>query len=63
MKVKVGDTVYSGNDQPIMVILTDKDKENIRNMEDTATKYCSFPSDMSVSDIMIWMETEEDDAN
>jgi len=43
MKVKIGDEICDSKDQPIMIILEGKDKENIANMLDTATKYCSYP--------------------
>ena len=43
MKVKVGNKIYNGNDVPVMVILTDKDKENIKNMAPNCTKYCAYP--------------------
>ena len=45
MKVKVGNKVYTGEDEPIMVILTEQDKKNIANMFPDATKYCSYPDD------------------
>ena len=57
MKIKVGNTIYSGEDEPIMVILTDKDKENIRNMSDTSTKYCMFPDTYSSELIELWMKS------
>lgn len=43
MKVKVGDVVYSSNEMPIMVILTEDDKNNISNMLPEATRYAAFP--------------------
>ncbi|MCJ7807969.1 MAG: hypothetical protein MUP73_04555 [Dehalococcoidia bacterium] len=57
MKVKVGDTVYDGDKEPVMVILTDKDKENIRDMLPTAIRYCMYPTTgWSQEDIVAWME-------
>ena len=44
MKVKVGDTWYDGKKQPVMVELTDKDKENICEMPETSSKYCQYPA-------------------
>ena len=44
MKVKIGDKIYDPEDQPIMFILTDKDKENIRNMLPDNCKYCCYPN-------------------
>lgn len=55
MKVKIGDTIYQGKDQPVMVVLTDKDKENIANMLPEATKYCEFPDSMTEDEAQEWM--------
>jgi hypothetical protein len=57
MKVKIGKKVYDPNDQPIMIILTKKDKENIANMDPTATRYCSYPDTMDPEKIKKWMDT------
>jgi len=46
MKVKVGSEIYFGEIEPVMAILSDKDKENIKNMGTEDTKYCSFPDSM-----------------
>lgn len=43
MKIKLGGLIYDGKDQPIMVILTQEDKDNIANMAKEATKYCEYP--------------------
>lgn len=56
MKIKIGDRVIDPNDQPVMVILTPKDKENIANMEPSATKYCAFPAGIDPEVIKAWME-------
>jgi len=55
MKVKVGDKVYDSNDTPIMVILSDEDKDNISNMAPEGTKYCSFPDHIDTEWIAKWM--------
>jgi len=55
MKVKIDDKVFDSEEQPIMVVLDDKDKENISNMLPEATKYCSFPSDMKLDEIKNFM--------
>lgn len=44
MKVKVGDTIYDGDKEPVMVILSDTDKDNIAKMDSDNTKYCCFPN-------------------
>ena len=45
MKVKVGNKIYDGNDEPVMVILNQREKEHIANMPLDATKYCVYPSE------------------
>ena len=42
MKVKIGVKVYDSKDQPIMIILSEKDKDNIINMHPKATRYACF---------------------
>ncbi len=44
MKVKVGNKVYDGKKEPVMVILSQGEKEQIANMQAEATKYCVYPS-------------------
>jgi len=44
MKVKVGDKVYDGEKEPVMVILSQGEREQISNMAPEATKYCVYPS-------------------
>ena len=57
MKIKIGEKVYDGNDVPVMVILSDDDKENIANMLPTATKYCSYPEGYDETKIKGFMKT------
>ena len=45
MKVKVGDRIYDGEKEPVMVILSEDDKGLIASMEVGATKYCSYPEE------------------
>jgi len=33
LRIKIKDKFYDGDDQPIMLILTDKDKQHIANMD------------------------------
>lgn len=58
MKIKIGNKIYDGNDAPIMVILNEQDKENIKNMLSSCTKYCIFPDTYHPDDIKKWMDTE-----
>lgn len=44
MRVKIGDTIYDSNKEPVMLILSDQDKELIANMAEDNSKYCSYPN-------------------
>jgi hypothetical protein len=56
MKVKVGSKIYDGNDQPVMVILSKKDKFNIAHMPPRVRCYCSFPDGMDAKKVLQWMK-------
>jgi hypothetical protein len=60
MRVKVGEIEYSGIDTPIMVILDDVDKENIRNMTPEATMYCCYPEHWTSEEIKEWMGIKDE---
>ena len=55
MKVKIGDKMYDREKEPIMIVLSQYDKDNIANMLPHCTKYCSFPDDISTERIEKWM--------
>lgn len=59
MKVKIGDRIYDSNTEMIMLVLSEEDKNNIKNMEPDATKYVSAPSYATPSDIRDFMILEE----
>lgn len=44
MKVKIKDTIYDSEEDPIMIILSKGEKEQIANMHRDCFKYCSYPS-------------------
>ena len=44
MKVKIGDKIYNSDNEPIMIIISQKEKEQIANMHPDNLKYCVFPS-------------------
>ena len=44
MKVKIGNKIYDGAEEPVMVILSKGEREQIANMHPDATKYCSYPA-------------------
>ena len=59
MKVKVKDTIYDGNIEPVMIILSKADKRNIANMPADKTRYCSFPKGMARQyNIHQWMRED-----
>lgn len=43
MKVKIGDIIYDSEKEPIMIILSKGEREQIANMSPEATRYCSYP--------------------
>ncbi len=45
MKVKVGNKVYDGKKEPVMVILSKGEKQQITDMLPDATKYCVYPGE------------------
>ena len=51
MKIKVGNKVYDGENEPVMVILSPKEKEQIANMGDSK-KYCVYPGEKK------WIEND-----
>jgi hypothetical protein len=60
MKIKVGNKIFNSENQPIMIILSEEDKYNIRNMDNNATKYCSYPDDgFDEQDIIEFMKTND----
>lgn len=51
MKVKIKDRIYDANEEPIMIKLNPKDKENIKNMSPDCTEYYCFPTSSTERDI------------
>jgi hypothetical protein len=45
VKIKVGNKIYDGKNEPVMVILSAGEKEQIANMHPDATKYCVYPGE------------------
>lgn len=55
MKVKIGNEIYDSSKEPIMLILTDIDKDLISRMHPKAFKYCAFPDTWQENEIKKWM--------
>jgi hypothetical protein len=60
MKVKVRGMIYDAEEEPVMVILGPKDKENIANMDSEHTKYCAYPDHMDEVEVEEFMKTPAD---
>ncbi len=57
MRIKVGAKWFSSDDQPIMVLLMDDDKQNIANMDPDCPKYATFQDDWgSQQEMLDWMD-------
>jgi hypothetical protein len=61
MKVKIGDKIYDSTKEPIMVILSNEDKQNISNMDPEQFKYCSFPESSGIQDVVNFMKGDYGD--
>lgn len=59
MQVKIGNTIYNSEDTPIMLILSQEDKDNIGNMVKGSYKYCSFPNYYKPEGIIEFMKTDK----
>lgn len=60
MKIKVGDKVFNSDDQPIMVILEDYEKELIQQMSPKNARLCVFPEGHSTEEIQAFMKLEDE---
>jgi hypothetical protein len=58
VKIKINNTIYDSEKEPVMLILSAKDKENINNMHPEAMHFCSYPEGMNLDAILRWMKTE-----
>ncbi len=60
MIVKIADKIYDSNEEPIMIILDESDKENIKNIDVYHARYCSFPTGKyTTEEIDKFMETKK----
>ena len=64
-KVKIGDKIYNSLEQPLMVILSQKEKREIGQMPTHHIKYAVFPlsydptTDKGKLDILEWIKTDD----
>ena len=58
MKVKIDDKIYDSDDHTITLILSDEDKENIKNMKNMYSKcdnFCIFNTDeFTIDEVEEW---------
>ncbi len=52
MRVKVGDKIYDGEKEPVMIILSEGEKQQIADMHPDCSKYCVYP------DAEEWLEND-----
>lgn len=64
MQVKVGDRYYDSEEEPIMVILTEKEKNDVVSMVGTKyTKMCKAPAEYGDAEFKQFMDmTPEEEA-
>ena len=61
MKIKIRNTIYDDNEEPVMIILSKQDKKNIINMHPDNKKYCSFPDHLyTPKEIKKWMKNDSE---
>ena len=59
MIVKIGNTYYNSTEQPILLILTESEKEHISDMNKDNKKYCSFPDESNIEEVKEFMNVPE----
>jgi len=58
MQVRIGDKIYDADQQPIMLVLSDLDRQQIAAMPAGLHCFCAFPADkFNQEDIQRWMES------
>jgi len=45
MYVKIGDKIYDSEYEPIMIILSEQEKNLIANMDSKANRFCVYPDE------------------
>lgn len=58
MRVKIGNKIYDSKIEPIMLILEDYNKEDIKDMADESNKYCEYPDGMDTQEVAKFMHEE-----
>ena len=63
MKVKIGDKVYDANKEPVMIICSHQERQQMASMPEDNTKYCQYPDEKQWAEndyaaIKKWMEID-----
>ena len=56
MRVKIKDTIYDADKEPIMLLLTAQDRLNIIGMHPDASYFCVYPNNMDQAEIDTFVE-------
>lgn len=59
MRVKIQNTWFDSDVQPIMVELSVRDKQRIREMAPGSARYCAYPRGADTNKIRLWQRDEE----
>lgn len=62
MKVKIGNQIHDGDNEPVMVILSAADRENILAMAPGATRYAQGPKSRDAAVLRAWTHPQNDNA-
>lgn len=57
--VKIGDKLYSSKVEPIMLVLSNEEKELIREMG-IQRRFCSFPEGSDMNEVIKFMELSDE---
>lgn len=55
MQIKIGSKLYDSREIPILLILSDEEKEEIAGMDTLTSSYCKYPEGADVDKITKWM--------
>jgi len=61
VKIKIRNKIYDSSEEPLMLILSDKDKRNIIKMNKEDTKYCVHPDFMKRFEVAEFINKMEDE--
>lgn len=56
MKIKVGTQIFDSSNVPVMLTLTDEEKNLISSMDPQDKNFCSYPEYMESQDAELWMK-------